>query len=311
MTSAGISFLSADGFEISLDGVVAYRVMEDKAPEVYVLYNEDSNGDRVDDEIIRKIVTPESRSICRISGSKLTGVQFISGEDRTIFQENLEKTLKENCAKQGIEILSVSITAIKPPEEIAAPVRAREVAKQQLAQFQQEKLQQESEAQLKVQTLLADQKAKLIDAQQEVVQAKTKAMQEQAVAKTLAEQKLAVAQTRLAAAVDKASALKSAAEAAANVIRFQNNAEVSGLATRVEAFGGDGGALAQNILMEKMAPAYKTILSSSDGPLMDVFKQFTAGSAARPTPLGPTANASLNRLPESPFTSSTSVEARQ
>jgi regulator of protease activity HflC (stomatin/prohibitin superfamily) len=277
-----MDFLSSDGFAVTLDGVVEFRVIPEKASEVFVLYNEDKNGDEIDEEIISKIITPESRSICRIGGSKLTGGQFISGDDRLVFQANLEKSLKANCKKQGIEILIVSITSIQPPQEIATPIRAREVAKQELARYQQEKLQQLSEAQLRVQQLLADQKKELVEAEQAVVEKTTRAEQEQKVATLLAEQKLKVAETQLEAAANKASALVAEAEAAADVIRFKNKAELAGLAARVSAFGGDGSALAQNVLLNKIAPAFRSILSNSEGPLMDLFSQFGRSSAASP-----------------------------
>jgi regulator of protease activity HflC (stomatin/prohibitin superfamily) len=315
-----MSFLSSDGFEVSIDGVIEFRVMEDRVAEAFVLYNEDFNGDGLDEEIIAKIITPESRSICRVNGSKMAGGQFLS--DSGTFKENLEKSLKANCLTQGVEILNVSITSIRPPQEIRDPVQAREVAKQQLTQFQQEKLQQESEAQLRVQTLLADQKKALVEAEQTVIEQTTKAEQDQQVAQTLAEQKLAVAQTQLEATKDKAAALIAEAKAAADVIRFKNTAELSGLAARVGAFDGDGAALAQNILVGKLAPAFRTILSNSDGPLMELFGQFSRtsppSSPRRPT-AGPaiaadrtpteTSSSETAKLPRDPFHTN-SAEAR-
>jgi regulator of protease activity HflC (stomatin/prohibitin superfamily) len=286
-----MDFLSSDGFPITLDGAIEFRVLPDKVADVFVKYNEDANGDEIDEEIIAKIITPESRSLCRIGGSKLSGGQFISGEEREKFQAELVKHLTENCKKQGIEILAVAITSIQPPQDIARPVRAREVAKQQLAQFKREKEQQVSEAALKVQEVLAEQKKKLVEAEQTVVQKTTKAEQEQSVAVTLAEQKLKVAETTLEAAKDKASAITAKAQADADVIRFNNKAEVAGLSARVEAFGGDGSALARNILVGKLAPGFRSILSNSEGPLMDLFGQFTRDPSTRPHPtvadLGP------------------------
>jgi regulator of protease activity HflC (stomatin/prohibitin superfamily) len=276
-----MDFLSADGFAVTLDGVVEFRVMPERAPEVFVLYNEDKNGDAIDDEIISKIITPESRSICRIGGSRLTGGQFISGDDRLVFQRDLERSLKENCRKQGIEILNVSITSIQPPQEIATPIRAREVAKQERLRYQQERLQQLSEAQLKVQQLRAEQKKQLVEAEQTVVEQTTRAAQDQSVAVLLAEQKRQVAETQLEAATNQASALVAGGQAAADVIRFKNKAELAGLAARVQAFDGDGSALAQNILLGKLAPAFRSILSNSEGPLMDLFGQFAHGPGAR------------------------------
>lgn len=279
---AEMDFLSADGFPVSLDGAIEFRVMPDRVPEVFVLYNEDANGDAIDEEIISKIITPESRSICRIGGSRLTGGQFISGTDREQFQQNFDRDLKANCARQGIDILAVAVTSIQPPEAIAVPVRDREVAKQELEQYEQERLQKDSEAMLKVQEVLAEQRKSLVEAEQAVVEQTTKARQEQAVAKTLAEQKLAVAKIGLDAVKAKAAAIEAAARANAEVIRARNKAELAGLALRVEAFGGDGAAVAQNLMIGKLAPSFQTILSNSDGPLMDLFGQF-----ARPGPVPP------------------------
>ena len=192
----------------------------------------------------------------------------------------------------------MAITSIQPPGDITQPVQQREVAKQKLAQFRREKLQQLSEAKLKVEVMLADQKKRVVESEQEVVEKTTKAEQEQAVARTLAEQKLKVAQTRLEAAKDKASAILAKAEADADVIKFDNAAEAAGLAAQVSAFGGDGAAMSRNVLLSKLAPSYRTILSNSEGPLMDLFRQFTersdrprslpgAGASAR-TVAGPT-----------------------
>jgi regulator of protease activity HflC (stomatin/prohibitin superfamily) len=268
-----MDFLSADGFAVTVNGTVTFRVDPTRASEVFVQYNEDENGDAIDGEIISKIITPETRSICRINGSKLTGGQFISGDDREQFQQNLVKSLTENCRKQGVEILEVAITSILPPEAIATPVRAREVAKQQLQQYKQEKLQQDAEAQLKVQQILADQKKAVVEAEQGVIEQITKAEQEQQVAVTLAEQKLAVAQTELDATRDKALAIEQQGEAAAEVIRLKNKAEVAGITTRVKAFDGNGHALAQNMILAKFAPAFQTIMTNTEGPIMDLLKQ--------------------------------------
>src|SRR5208282_1981296 len=221
---AEMNFLSADGFPITLDGVVEFRVLPAKVAEMFVKYNEDANGDAIDEEIIAKIIMPESRSLCRVGGSKLSGGQFISGEDREKFQTDLVKSLTQNCQKQGIEILAVAITSIKPPDDITQPVQQREVAKQKLAQFRREKLQQLSEAKLKVEVVLAEQKKLVV-----------KAEQEQQVAVTLSEQKLKVAQTQLEATKDKASAILAKAEAEAEVIKFDNAAEAAGLAAQVLA----------------------------------------------------------------------------
>lgn len=303
-----MDFLSSDGFPITLDGAVEFRIVPDMVADVFVKYNEDTNGDNIDDEIIAKIITPESRSLCRIGGSKLSGGEFISGVEREKFQNDLVKHLTANCKKQGVEILAVAITSIQPPEEIAEPVRAREVAKQELAQFKQETAQQMSEAQLRVQEMLAEQKKRLVEAEQSVVEKTTKSQQEQAVAVTLAEQKLKVAETQLEASKDKASAIVAKAQADADVIKYNNKAEVAGLAARVAAFNGDGAAMARNILLGKVAPSFHSILTNTESPLMDLFGQFTqkpASSRRPPSTADATAANTAAELPENPLVPST------
>ncbi len=300
-----MDFLSSDGFPVTLDGAIEFRVFPERAAEVFVKYNEDDNGDAIDGEIIAKVITPESRSLCRTGGSKLSGGQFISGSDREVFQRNLVTSLEANCKKQGIEILAVAITRVEPPQDIAEPVRAREVAKQQLAQFIQEKMQQLSEAQLQVQVYLADQKRRLVEAEQSVIEQTTRADQDSAVAVTLAEQKLQVTQTQLEAARDQASAIVAKAQAEADVIRFNIRADLAGLASRVAAFNGDGSALARNILVGKLAPSFRTILTNSDGPLMELFGQFVGPHKSGPSPAASPSTAARpdrsTELPSPPF----------
>ena len=134
----------------------------------------------------------------------------------------------------------------------------------------------------------------------------TKAEEENSVAVTLAEQKLQVTQTQLQAAKDKASAIVARAQAAADVIRFNNKAELAGLASRVAAFDGDGAALAQNILVSKLAPGFRSILTNSDGPLMELFGQFVKPNGRPKATPGPSTAASspAAELPSPPFASS-------
>jgi regulator of protease activity HflC (stomatin/prohibitin superfamily) len=296
-----MSFLTSDGFAVVLDGAVEFRVIEKRAAEVFVKYNEDSNGDAIDDEILAKIISPETRSICRINGSKLSGRMFFDGDARKRFQDDLKKSLVDNCKIQGIEIVDIPISSIQPPQEIARPVRARELAKQNLARYLREKEQQESEKQLKVETMLVEQGKKLVEADRVVGVQLTRAEQDQKVAVTGTEKKLAVAKTRLQAAKDEATAIVEAAKAESEVIRLTNQAEVAGIKEQVSAFDGDGGALARNVLVTKLAPAFRTILSNSEGPLMDLFGQFTR-PGGRPADRSNGTTARNGELPANPFT---------
>jgi hypothetical protein len=73
------------------------------------------------------------------------------------------------------------------------------------------------------------------------------------------------------------------------VIKFDNAAEAAGVAAQVAAYDGDGSAMARNMLLAKLAPSFRTILGNSEGPLMDLFSQFTQ-RPAKPRSLSPTAS---------------------
>ncbi len=281
--SDDMGFPSKDGFWVSLDGVIEFRVSPERASEVYVLFNQNDNGPEIDREIIETVIMPNARSFCRLQGSNSSGREFISGATRTSFQEAFEKSMRDACQPLGIEIIQALVTKIRPPQQIADPVRQREIAKQQELQYKQQVLQQESEQKLAIEKALVAQKQALVQAEQEVVKLTTQAMQEQEVAITKANENVAVAQLKLDASLDEAAAIEAKGKAAADVVRFDNEAEAAGWRTAVEAFSGDGSAYAQYVLYQKLSSSYKRMMvNTADSPIMKIFESFTStNSAAR------------------------------
>lgn len=278
-----MGFPSKDGFWVSLDGVIEFRINPEKAAEVYVLFNDDNNGPEIDTELIQTVILPNARSFCRLQGSNASGREFISGETRTAFQEMFETSMQEACEPLGIEIIQALITRIRPPQKIADPVRQREIAKQQELQYKQQTLQQESEQKLAVERAMVEQKQELVKAAQEIVKITTKAEQEQEVAVTKANESLAVAKLKMEAAIDEAAAIQSIGKAAADVVRFNNEAESAGWKKAVEAFGGDGEAYAQYTLYKKLSASYRKIMvNTADSPIMKIFESFAVPKAGSP-----------------------------
>lgn len=281
-----MGFPSKDGFWVSLDGAIEFRISPDKAAEVYVLFNDEKNGPEIDRELIETVIMPNARSYCRLQGSNSSGREFIQGISRSAFQESFEKSMKEACAPLGIEIIQALITRIRPPQQIADPVRQREIAKQQELQYQQQVLQQESERRLAVEKALVGQKQALVTAEQEVVKITTRALQDQEVALTKANEDAAVAQLKLDASLDEAAAIEARGKAAADVVRFNNEAEAAGWRKAVEAFGGEGRSYAQYTLYQKLSPSYRRIMANTaDSPIMRIFDTFAEGGGTSRPPL--------------------------
>lgn len=270
-----MGFPSKDGFWVTLGGTIEFRVNPEEAARVFVTYNDTTNGENIDEEIINKVILPNARSFCRLRGSNNSGRDFIQGETRTQFQEDFQEELAATCKSQGIEVIQALIADIRPPEKIAKPVRQRQIAVQTGKQYQQQILQQKAEQELAVEQEMVNRKKDIVTAQQEVVKVVTQAEREQEVAIIEANQRLKVAEYELKAARDMAVAIMARGKAAADVIVFNNQAEAAGWKKSVEAFGGDGGLLARWVLLKKLAPAFRQMMvNTADSPLMDIFNSF-------------------------------------
>ena len=122
------------------------------------------------------------------------------------------------------------------------------------------------------------QNQKIGDKNKEVVTITKKAEQERDVALTRAQQDLAVAKLKLDAAQKLADAQVSRGKAEADVILLKKQAEAEPLRQQIAAFG-DGHTYARYFFYQQVAPSIKSILTTTDGPFADIFKQFAPASA--------------------------------
>lgn len=273
-----IRFPSKDSFEIVVEATVEYAILQDKAPYVMVAI-----GDHRDIE--EKLILPYARSLSRIEGSKLLAKEFITGETREAFQNAFFKGLRDQCAAQGIEIRATPIRRIEPPPAIANPISDRQVADQQIRQYQNEIRVAEAQAELVEQEEMQQQNQSIGEANRDVVTVVMDSERKKAVALTEANKQLEVAKLELEAARETAQALLSRGQADAEVIQLEYTAEAEPLRNAIEAFGG-GNAYAQYLFYQKLSPALKSVLASTDGPFADIFRTL---STAEETPQSPPA----------------------
>ncbi len=276
-----IRFPSNDSFEILIDCTVEYAIRQDLAPYVMVAIGEH-------DDIRDKLILPYARSLYRIEGSKLLARDFIAGDTRTAFQRRVFEGLREQCYAQGIEVRATLIRRIVPPLEIAGPISDRQLAGQQIKQYENEIHLAQAEAKLVEQQEMQQQNQAIGAASREVVSVVKQAEQDKGVALTAAQQRLEVARLQLQAAGETAAATVSRGKAEAEVALLRFQAEAQPLAQAVAAFGS-GDAYAQYHLYQKLAPAVKSVLASTDGPFGDIFRQLVPALPAdrtAPPPVG-------------------------
>jgi regulator of protease activity HflC (stomatin/prohibitin superfamily) len=271
MTGAdAIRFPSADSFEIRMEGFVEWSIIPDKLPLIYTQYGE---GGELIPFLDERVILPYARSFCRLVGSRYTARDFISGDTKLKFQDEFQANLREACEKQGIEVLQALVRDIVPPDEIKNPINEREIAKQQILSLEQQIQVAKSQAELAKQIEMASQNQRIGEANKQVVTIVKKSEQERDVAITEAKQDLEVAKLRLEAAQKLADATLARGQAEANVILLNKQAEAEPLRQQIAAFG-DGQNYAQYFFYQKIAPSVKSILTNTDGPFADMFRQF-------------------------------------
>jgi regulator of protease activity HflC (stomatin/prohibitin superfamily) len=252
-----INFLTMDGFTVHVEGTLEFALIREQA--ALLLHQV---GDI--DDILKKIILPRARGFSRIEGSKNPALNYIVGEMRQQFQDNLEKHLRSTCLSAGVAIKSVLVRNITVPEDIASVIRDREIAKQTAKMYDQQIEQAKSKAELTAQEMLAKQSEEKVKADTLALQATILAKQEQKVKLTAADQGLAVAKLELDAAEAQAKAVLAEAGGEQAVIQFNNEAEAKVFQSQATAFGS-GLNYAKYLFYQKVGPRIETILTSDKG----------------------------------------------
>jgi hypothetical protein len=267
-----IQFPSNDSFTITLEATIEWAIRLDKAPWVVVAYGDE-------DDIVDRVIVPNAFSLSRIQGSKLLAREFISGKSRTEFQNRFKADLVETCREEGVEIKSALIRRIAPPDEIMDLISQRELADQLKMKYENQIAEAQAEARLVEQQEMRKQNASIGDGNKQVVTMVQLAEEGRGVALTEASRGLEVAKLELQAAEKQAAAKVALGEAEGKVILFGYQAEAEPLAAAVRAFE-TGEAYAQNLFMERLAPAIQSIMSNTEGTFAEIFKQFQTFDAS-------------------------------
>ncbi|MCD8349329.1 MAG: hypothetical protein LUC93_01790 [Planctomycetaceae bacterium] len=266
-----IAFLTQDGFQVVVEGTLEFAVTRDNAPRLT-----HQVGDM--DDILKKIILPKARGFSRIEGSKHPAIDFIVGETRQGFQDSLEQHLIAQCIRWGVEVRSMLIRNITPPEEVSAIIREREVALQNQRKIDQQIEQARSQAELTRQEMLAEQNSERTEAETIAIRARIQAEQEQSVRLTESQKKLDVARIEAEAAKLQADAVMIKATADRDVVEMRNVAEAAVTGAMATAFGG-GDNLARYTLYKKTAPLIDAIISTDRAPgLGGIFNSFLPGT---------------------------------
>lgn len=279
-----ISFPSDTGFMITVGVTVVWGIDPSHAAEII---NEFGNVDGVLD----KVIVPQLRSICRNIGSTYAARDFIQGEKREKFQQDLTAELQRICRAKNIEVLLALVREI----EVHAPTVGKvggSVMEDLKRTIQQSYIAMESQLTKDKQREAAIVKAQLeevkkkVDIARESINAETRVMVadvtadgEKQAAEIGARAELDVATIQQQVAMLDARRTEILGQARADVERFKKDAEAQGYRMLVEAFGS---AQAYNLFTfaESFQPNSIKLIYAGDGTFWtDLTRLEEAGAA--------------------------------
>ena len=272
-----LRFPTSDGFDMWVQLIVEWAVDARRAPEVLVRLGEMGETEE-SNAILQKIVVPAIRGYGRIIGSQYSAPEYIAGASRIVFQSNLFDRVRALCASKGVEIKSVMVADIDPPQEIAQPIREREIAKEELARNEAQIEQAKADQDLAMNTAMIDLEKKRVEIETTKLQALIAASNSMTVALVNQAQKLSVAKTDLEASKLEATAIRARGKAQADVALLGHKAEAEALKKSVAAFGS-GHDLAEYELVRTLGGKIETVFTTDDSALGKVLDPSAASAA--------------------------------
>lgn len=234
--SMSISFPSEDGFTISVDVTVVWGRHPQHLPQ---LLNRVGDVAKISD-----IVRAQIRSICRNIGSTYVSTDFIQGEKRELYQQNVTETLQRVCRERDLEILIALIRDIEvlggsgdEEMDLKKTIQRGHIAQEEDLTRQAQRGTAEVRARLATATIGVDIAREQISSETRKKVAETLAEGHKKAAEIDAQRDLEVATIEKAIAELEAETTRVLGGAEAKVEQLANQAEADGKRMFVEAFG--------------------------------------------------------------------------
>lgn len=225
-----VEFPSRDGFKIMIEMTVEFELMPEHIAKIYLLY-----GDLP--QVVEKIIMPQVLSVSRIKGSTYKAQDFIMGEGRETFQNDLKKDLARVLMEKHVLVHNAIIRNVEIPDEILKPIRMASLSREQ--NLTNASLQETAkiEALLNTEVALIAQKKSEVAQETKKVVAEISANREKEIAKINAQTNLSVAELQLKKTEIVALINKIQGETIAQAEYLTNNEYAQGMIMRAQALG--------------------------------------------------------------------------
>ncbi|MBI9019747.1 MAG: hypothetical protein JEZ10_00620 [Verrucomicrobia bacterium] len=265
-----VEFPSRDGFSISLDMSVEMELLPKDIATIYSRY-----GDLP--ALVDKIIMPQITSISRNKGSEYRAKDFIVGEGREEFQNDLTAALAATLGEKSIVVHNALIRHVVVPEQILDPIQQASIAIEQDLTNKERQNTAKKEAELNTEVSLIDQRRMQVEQETRKLKAEINADQEKQVAEIKAETTKRVAEIQMETAVIQADTVRLLAIANANALKLVEGARADGFRLKAEAFK-DPVAFTYWEMAKNLNPDLKVnILHAGDGTLWTDLEKATLG----------------------------------
>lgn len=225
-----VEFPSKDGFEISLDMTVEFELLPENIAWIFRNY-----GDLP--AAVDKVIMPQILSISRLKGSAYGARDFIVGEGREKFQNDLTEALAKVLGEKKIVIHNALIRHVNVPMQILDPIQQASKATEQDLTNQEKQNTAKKQAELNTQLSLIDQAGQQVSQETEKLKAAIKADQTKRVAEIGGETLRQAAEIEKQTAGIRAEKTTTLGKAKAEVIRLVEGEKARGYQMKIKAFG--------------------------------------------------------------------------
>lgn len=255
-----VEFPSRDGFKVSLDMTVEFELLPENISRIYLLY-----GDLP--QVVEKIILPQVLSVSRIKGSNYKAQDFIMGDGREKFQNDLRDELKRTLAGKLIVVHNAIIRNVDIPMDILKPIQAVSLAREQNLTNQAMQTTAKRLAELNTETELIEQRRREVDQETRKIVALINAEAKREVSSIEADTRLQVAQLRLKRA-EILAATRKVQEAADVEAKFMvSNETAKGELLKAKALG-DPSLMGKLHMIEKLPEKLETkVIYAGEGTL--------------------------------------------
>ena len=255
-----VEFPSRDGFKVSLDMTVEFELMPENISRIYLLY-----GDLP--QVVEKIILPQVLSISRIKGSNYKAQDFIMGDGREKFQNDLRDELKETLAGKHIVVHNAIIRNVEIPQDILKPIQAVSLAREQNLTNLAMQTTAKKLAELNTETELIEQRRREVSQETRKIVALINAEAKREVASIDAATRLQVANIGLKRAEIIARTNQVTGEAQVKAKYLVENEAAKGELLKAKALG-DASLMGQLHMIDKLSPNVETqVIYAGEGTL--------------------------------------------